>query len=130
MDGLIVRQPFARLIIEGRKDWEIRSRKPPKNKTGREIYLLSEGEALGKIKIVSFHGPLSKEELDSTANHHFSPQKHFDSSVFAWILSVSERFLRPVGYHHPIGARVWVLDVRLKSELGKKGRIRQATLAM
>ena len=43
--GLIVREPFASMIVDGKKKWEIRTRKT--NKRG-EIYIISNGKIIKK----------------------------------------------------------------------------------
>ena len=59
MDGLIIKEPFASMIIDGGKIWELRSREPPKNKIKSKIALLSHGKVLGTIEITGSRGPLT-----------------------------------------------------------------------
>jgi hypothetical protein len=110
MDGLIVKQPYARWIIEGRKKWEMRSRPPPAGKVGRRVYLLSDGFVLGVIKIVDCVGPLTSRELSRYRSLHLAGRTRYR---YAWVVEVVRRFSRPRRYRHPHGARVWVKNVKL-----------------
>lgn len=113
MDGLIVNQPYADLIIEGKKQWELRSRHAPKSKIGSEVYLLSKGNMLGKIKIKYSKGPVDLKELQETVHLHQSNLEGLDDSFssYAWEVDVSEKFETPEKYLHPNGAQIWVKNV-------------------
>lgn len=113
MDGLIVLEPYATMIIEGKKSWELRSRKPPPSRLGRGIYLLSSGEILGVIRVVSYSGPLFKEELMA----HFAEHrvKEPRPGQYAWKVEVVRKFVRRRKYVHPQGARIWLRRVQSKS---------------
>jgi hypothetical protein len=117
MDGLIVKQPYASLIAEGKKKWELRSRKPPQDKIKHEILLLSSGYVLGKIKIVN-HWLATKKDLEKHVKKHHSPviflEDDFESNV--WEIDVVTSYSKPKKYHHPIGARVWVNNVNLNRQ--------------
>lgn len=117
MDGLIVKQPYATLIAEGKKKWELRSRQPPKDKIKHEIFLLSSGYALGKIKIVN-HWLANKKELEKHIDKHHSSvtflEDGFESNV--WEINVITTYQKPKKYFHPIGARVWVNNVSFKRQ--------------
>ena len=124
MDGLIVNQPYANLIINGQKQWELRHRPPPKSKIGSAVYLLSNCKILGKIIIQSSKGPLTFEELTNTIHlHKVSPTKLDDSAVcYVWEITISEKFDVPKKYLHPYGAQIWVKNV-LTSDYYAKGKI-------
>ena len=115
MDGLIVNQPHAGLIIEGKKQWELRNRHAPKSKIGSEIYLLSKGNILGKIKIKYSKGPVDLEELKITAHLHKTNLDKLGGSfsLYVWEVDISEKFERPKKYLHPNGAQVWIKNVLL-----------------
>lgn len=110
MDGLVVKQPYAELIIKGLKRWELRARPPPSDKVGRRIYLLSNGYVLGVVRIVDFKGPLSNRELSRYRSLHLAGRTRYK---YAWVIEVVRRFSRPLRYRHPYGARIWVRDVKL-----------------
>ena len=112
MEGLIVKSPYAELIIDGKKEWELRGRCPPSSKLNKELYLLSSGKALGKVKI-NAHWAATKRDLEQNMEKHQSEtlflSEHHISHV--WQIKVVEKFAHPKKYVHPMGARVWVLNV-------------------
>lgn len=118
MDGLIVKQPYADMIIDGTKTWELRNRSPPRNKLGADILLLSRCFALGVIRIVKDTGPLDADELGRTDALHRSGIDWPDcmSTTHAWEVEVVERFEAPKRYAHPNGAQIWVKGVAWPGE--------------
>ena len=113
MDGLIVKQPYADMIIDGTKAWELRNRSPPKGKIGTDIFLPSRCHALGVIKLVRTVGPLDAGELAKTDTLHRSGTvwPHYTPQTYAWEVEVVERFDAPKRYAHPNGAQIWVKNV-------------------
>ena len=118
MDGLIVKQPYADMIADGTKTWELRSRLPPKNKINSNIFLLSRGYSLGIIRIIKVTGPLSINDLNNNNDKHRSGTGwSLDDDVpitYAWHIHVVERFQPSRKYAHPNGAQVWVKNVQSK----------------
>ncbi|MEM0443452.1 MAG: ASCH domain-containing protein [Candidatus Caldarchaeum sp.] len=110
MDGLIVKQPYAGLIISGRKKWEMRLWPPPAGKLGRKVYLLSGGYALGVVKVVGVRGPLSRSSVVRLRRYHLGASTRYR---YGWVLKVVKRFNKPLKYRHPHGAVVWVRNVEL-----------------
>lgn len=112
MDGLIIKQPYASMVIERKKEWELRSRAPPQNKIKNDLFLLSSGLAFGNIKIVD-HWLANKKELSRHKRKHRSSIDLLDDDfeINVWEIDVVKQFKRPKKYVHPIGARVWVNDV-------------------
>lgn len=117
MEGLIVKQPYASLIMEGEKEWEIRSRSAPKEKINKEILLLSSGFALGKVKITKCWeadtGVLKQNKLK-----HWSDVESLedDFTFHIWEMNVTEKFNTPKKYNHPTGARVWINEVDFNNQ--------------
>ena len=113
MDGLIVNQPYADLIIKGEKTWELRNRKPPANKINSEIFLLSKGNMLGTIKILGTNGPLDSNSLRKNYHYHKSQVESIDDDYesYAWEVEVCKTYSKPQKYFHPVGAQVWVKNV-------------------
>ena len=124
MDGLIVNEPYASMIIAREKKWELRSRKPPEDKIKNKIGLLSQGKMLGTIEITDSTGPLTVSDLKKTISLHQSNvdelPKEFTS--FAWKINVHKVFPKPKKYVHPMGARVWVKNIVLSKDY-EKGKI-------
>ena len=95
---LTVRQPYADLIVDGRKIWEIR--KIPVNYRGH-IVIVSEGKAIGQVKIVDVKGPFDVDELLRYKEFHFADETFLrpyskGRKLWAWVLADAERFDRPV----------------------------------
>ncbi len=88
--GLIVLQPYADQIISGKKQEEYRSKPPPKHYINTDIYLLSKGVVLGKIRVIAY----------------YKIQDHY-----VWTLFVMEEYTDRKKYIHPNGAQVWVKEV-------------------
>lgn len=112
MEGLIVKSPYAELIINGKKEWELRGKSPPSQKLNKELYLLSSGNVLGKIKIITYW-VATKNDLEQNIEKHqtetlFLPKQHV---THVWQVKVMEKFEYPKKYVHPLGARVWVRNV-------------------
>ena len=118
MDGLIVKQPFGDLIIDGKKTWELRSKSAPKKKLNREILLLSSGFALGKIKIKKCFEANKKEIIANQKKHKSNINGLIDENYFhVWEVNVIEKFSKPKKYSHPLGARIWVKNVDYKKQV-------------
>lgn len=49
MDGLIVKQPYARRLVSGSKKIEYRTTKLPRNKINRDVYILTTAKSGRKI---------------------------------------------------------------------------------
>lgn len=114
MDGLIVNEPFASMIIEGKKTWELRNRLLPTKRQGKEFYLLSKGRALGTVRFLYSIGPLSRNQITQNKDkHHCYKLTSAEEPVFAWIVKVEKKYKRPLRYRHPMGARIWVRNVKV-----------------
>ena len=118
MEGLIIKQPYAEMVINGEKEWELRSKRPPHKKLKKIIYLLSSGKALGKI-CIDTHWTTDIENLKSNQEKHcseisFLPIHHVSH---VWKIQVITKFTQPKKYIHPTGARVWVKNVSFSSPL-------------
>lgn len=122
MDGLIVNPPYANLIIDGKKEWELRSRPAPPSKIGSEIYLLSKGKILGKIRIQSSKGPITISELKNSVYLHQVSLDNLDESLllYVWDIRISKKFKVPKKYLHPNGAQVWVKNVLMFDSFKKE----------
>ena len=107
---IIVREPFASMIVNGEKVWEIR-----KNRTGirGEILILSGGKALGKAELVDVLGPFTPEELTGHEDKHrvnpeFLREYSGGKPLYAWVLRNAESFGKGMVVKIPRGAQVWV----------------------
>ena len=113
MYGLIVKQPYASMIIDESKKWELRSTPPPSSKLNKELYLLSSSYVFGKIRIKNFW-VADKKELERHKTKHRSETIFLDINhcSFVWEIKVTKKLSKPKPYCHPTGARVWVKNVR------------------
>jgi len=108
--GLIVREPYATLIVRGEKVWEIRKRRT--NVRG-EIYIISSGMIIGKVRLVDVLGPFTVDELAEHRDKHRLSYEELRSyagncRLFAWVLRDAVEFKKPVRVKVPKGAQVWV----------------------
>lgn len=92
MHGLIVLEPYATEIIDGKKELEYRYRPPPKHYINVPIYLLTGGYILGRIKIIGY-----------------GPVRNLDG--YYWRIHVIAKNKNRIKYNHPNGAQVWVRDI-------------------
>ncbi len=113
--GLIVKEPFATLIVKGEKTWEIR-------KFGTKIrgfiVIISEGYAKGLVEIYDSKGPLSLSDLEDYYDYHKVPKEFLKkyagkSQLYIWFLRNAIEFKKPIKIKVPKGAQVWV---RLRKE--------------
>ena len=113
--GLIVREPYATLIVEGKKVWEIRK---SRTKVRGEILILNRGNALGKAELVEVLGPFTPEELAEHRDKHLADPEFLrgysnGKPLYAWVLRNAEKFREPVKVNIAKGAQVWANVVML-----------------
>ncbi|WP_456330002.1 ASCH domain-containing protein [Archaeoglobus sp.] len=114
MRGLIIKQPFASMIVRGEKKWEIRRTRT--NVRG-EVVILSQGYALGKARLTDVLGPFTVEELLKFRDYHKVDEDFLRSysggkKLYAWVFDEPEEFEKKVKVNIPRGAQVWVKDVK------------------
>jgi hypothetical protein len=112
MRGLLIRQPYIDMILDGLKIWEMRGRRCSFRE---KIALIQSGTntVVGIADISDCLGPLSdKERLAAADRHCVSPDEwlnpQFADYRFVWVLSNAKRLSKPISYHHPNGAVIWV----------------------
>ncbi|WP_456421730.1 ASCH domain-containing protein [Thermococcus sp.] len=115
--GLIVREPYASLIVEGKKVWEIRK---TRTKIRGEILIISNGKALGKAELVDVLGPFTPEELAKHEDKHrasvsFLREYSNGKPLYAWVLRNAEKFERPKEIQMAKGVQIWA-NVVVKDE--------------
>ncbi|PSR23395.1 MAG: hypothetical protein C7B45_03535 [Sulfobacillus acidophilus] len=110
MRGLIIRQPWIDLILNGRKRWEIRGQATTMR--GR-IALIQSGSGLvvGTVDLVDCLA-LTPDDYYEAEPFHGIPQP-IDCPlpyprIYAWVLARPHRFAVPIAYRHPQGAVIWV----------------------
>ena len=90
MDGLIVKQPFAKKLVRGIKEYEYRSKPLPKMKTNVKILILNSGNVLG---YVVFDGD------------------DFEDGLYKWHVLESKEFSPYMKYRHKNGCVIWINNV-------------------
>lgn len=109
--ALLVRDPWAGLIVDGRKAWELRGSRT--SVRGRiAIAKSGSGTLIGSAALVDVIGPIPKVDLPRDfARHLVEPDLAAQvayEKVFAWVMAESVRFPEPIPYAHPPGAVIWV----------------------
>ncbi len=110
MKGLIVKEPYATMIVRGEKKWEIRKRRT--NIRGR-ILIISGGKVIGSVELVDVIGPFSAEELANYRELHRVSDDVLrryagDQKLYAWVLENPIEFEEKREVKLPRGAQVWV----------------------
>ena len=110
MRGLIVREPYASMIVEGKKNWEIRRWK---TRVRGEVYIISGGKLVGKVELVDVLGPFTVDELEAHFDKHRAGRDFLEaysrgSKLYAWVFRNPVKFEKPVKVSIPRGVRVWV----------------------
>lgn len=108
MKGLIIKEPWIDLILNGEKTWEIRG---SRTKLRGEIALIKSksGKVFGTVEIADCIELDLNIYQDSYRYHCIQettllPYKR----TYAWVLKNPKRYFEPVPYKHPQGAVIWV----------------------
>ena len=112
-----MREPYASLIVEGKKVWEIRK---TRTKIRGEILIISNGKAIGKAELVDVLGPFTPEELAEHEDKHcasvsFLREYSNGKPLYAWVLRNAEKFDRPKEVEMAKGVQIWA-NVVVKDE--------------
>ena len=111
--GLVVRDPWAGLILDGLKSWEIRGQST--RVRGRIAIIRSGTKRIwGYCNLVGVEGPLTLRDLMDSCHRHRVPIEEIKTEgppyprTFAWVLESPQRLEHPIPYEHPKGAIIWV----------------------
>ena len=107
--ALVVKKRWLDKILDGEKDWEIRSSRT--RHRGWVFFAQSKatGQLLGRARLVDCF-ELSADTFEAHAHRHCVaawPSLTY-KRAFAWVLEQAERFEKPFAYAHRPGAVVWV----------------------
>lgn len=108
MDGLIIRQPWINLILQGEKTWELRGTQT--HKRGRIALIQSQsGLVLGECDLVDCI-LLDKKTFEENKHKHQAKSDFSQvyKKTYAWVLTNPKRYQKPISYTHPQGAVIWV----------------------
>jgi predicted transcriptional regulator len=112
MKGLIIKEKYLNMILEGKKTWEIRS---SNTKIRGKIALIQSGSSkiMGYCELVDAK-PLTKDEMLKNTRKHKVSKKVIEEDRLrykkphAWILKNAKPLKRSKPYKHPHGAVIWV----------------------
>jgi hypothetical protein len=110
--GLIIREPWIGMIMDGSKTWELRTQ----HTTMRgEIALIRKGtgQIVGVADLVNSLPQLDPRGLADSVQFHGVPPSEQGSAIangwlFPWLIVNARRLSSPVPYLHPSGAVTWV----------------------
>ena len=112
--ALVVKPPFAAMLVTGTKRWELRS---TRTRVGRRVCIAESGSStlLGEVTISAVFNveclPLPLEEYQCW---HKVPKPVLEmmlanyKAMYVWVLVDPVQYPSPKGYVHPQGAVVWV----------------------
>jgi len=105
--ALILKEPWAGLVVTGKKTVELRTMAT--TKIGQEIYIAKSGtkSLVGKVTIKACRRLTEQEYLD-LADQHLAPGHPTNKKIYGWFLSDAVAFSSPRPYKHPQGAQIWV----------------------
>lgn len=116
---LVVAEPWASLLVDGDKTWELRTRST-KVRGPIGIAAKGTGTIIGAVTLVNAHGPFTRDEIAPYQHLHCVPASSTSTysgpkGLYAWEMTGAVRFETPVAYRHPQGAVIWVrLDPLIK----------------
>ena len=109
--GLIIRQPWATLVVSGDKTWEIRGFRAH-FRGPIAIIAGGTGTVVGSCELVDCLGPLSLATYNSCRRLRGSPDEIVETlpypNTYAWVMTHPRKLQHPVPYPHPKGAVIWV----------------------
>lgn len=110
--GLIIDTPWIDHILEGRKDWEMRTQ-PTAIRGWIGLIRKGTSQVVGLAKLVECGKALGPEEMVAAFEHHRIPERMIRSGevakwVVPWKLTDIRPLARPVSYDHKSGAVIWV----------------------
>lgn len=120
MKGLLIKEPWIDMILNGEKTWEIRGTNTKQRGT---IGLIKSGtgQVFGTVEIVDSQ-PLSKSVYEKSTKQHGIPKEDCKqmpyTRTYAWVLRNPVLYEEPIPYTHPLGAIIWVdLDKAITAEV-------------
>jgi hypothetical protein len=110
---LVVAEPWASLLVDGEKAWELRSTST-KIRGPIGIAAKGTGTIIGAVDLVDVHGPFTSLEIAAYERLHRVPAWSTSTysgpkGLYGWEVTGAVRFDTPVPYRHPRGAVIWVL---------------------
>jgi hypothetical protein len=122
--GLIIREPWVSLILDGSKDWEMRT-SATKIRGPVALIAAGSGKIIGVANLTDVKGPFDHAQMAFNQAHHRIPKEEIGKGEgarwnTAWVMKDAKRLDQPIAYDHPSGAVIWVaLDEKTQKELAK-----------
>jgi len=107
--ALVVKSPWADLILDGKKTWEIRNQ--PTNIRGFvKIAQSGTGKLVGQVRIADCIKIRTSEFPKYVKKHRVANLKDVLGyrHIYAWVIKDAVRYVQPPAYEHPPGAIIWV----------------------
>ncbi len=113
--GFRVKEPYASLIVQGKKRWELR--KHPTRVRGR-VGVIHGNRVLGTVEITDVHGPFTVEELKAHYDKHLADPRFLEQyaqgrPLYAWELGDAQEYPEPRPFTPKQGQQLWI---RLREE--------------
>lgn len=110
--GLIIDTPWIDHILEGRKDWEMRSQ-ATSMRGWIGLIRKGSGQVVGLARLVDCGKALTKDEMIANEAHHRIPPRMIHSGEVAkwcvpWKLTDIRPLAKPIPYKHKSGPVIWV----------------------
>ena len=108
--GLIVREPYATMIIQGVKKWEIRNKR---TRTRGKIAIITKKRIIGFVELVGIKGPFTVNELIEFYEYHRADPFELKrvsrgKLLYAWELDNPIKLREPIQIKFPRGPVTWV----------------------
>ena len=108
--ALVIHGEYVDMILNGKKSWEMRSRRT--NIRGKIGLIKSgSGRISGTVELVDCKGPLTLKEYKVNARKAGMKSNDISRSslpICAWVLKNPKKLRKPIKYKHPAGAITWV----------------------
>lgn len=108
MNGLIIKQKWADLILSGDKTWEIRG---SNTKIRGTIAIIKSGTGMiyGTVILANCFQVTQEAMYQGFKNHRITADYDIPyKKCYVWELSSPVIYKRPITYCHPQGAVIWV----------------------
>lgn len=117
MDGLIVKQPWANLIVQGKKKMELRGCRTKKQNENVAIIESGMNRIVGNVYILDCI-ELDKQSFENTKDQHLINLSYEDvlvsfgyKKLYGWVLGEVNKAAEPiVCQNRKVGQVIWVKD--------------------
>ena len=122
--GLIIREPWVSMILDGSKDWEMRT-SATKIRGPVALIAAGSGKIIGVADLCDVKGPLDHAQMAFNQARHRIPKEDIGKGEgarwnTAWVMKDAQRLETPIAYDHPSGAVIWVaLDRKTQAMLAR-----------